>query len=264
MAISGWRVTGASVPGTSHLNRGKLCEDAHAYRLYGPDLLCIVVADGAGSASRASAGAHAAVQATLDAVEHLLFGQQEPETPDTWQSVLRMICIYARSALVQRAASEFEQTDEQVAHSNLLPHFATTFLVTIVSPHWLAAVQIGDGAIIVQFADKSLVTLTPQRRREYFNETNFLTDNDYLELATYTIRRRADVTGLALLTDGLELLALNMAENTPHAPFFLPFFQFMLQPLALGTDIQRFLASEVVCARTEDDKTLVLAVYTNE
>ena len=45
-----WRVTGASVPGVSHLRSGLPCQDAHAWRQEAGGVLIAAVADGAGSA----------------------------------------------------------------------------------------------------------------------------------------------------------------------------------------------------------------------
>ena len=45
-----WRVLGASVRGSSHVQRGIECQDAHAIRILGDSRFVLGVADGAGSA----------------------------------------------------------------------------------------------------------------------------------------------------------------------------------------------------------------------
>ena len=67
------------------------------------------------------------------------------------------------------------------------------------------------------------------------------------------------VAGVALLTDGLQSLALKLPAATPHAPFFRPLFQFASDPLKSG-EIAGWMASPKVAARTDDDLTLLLAV----
>ena len=70
---------------------------------------------------------------------------------------------------------------------------------------------------------------------------------------------------VAAFSDGLQRLALNMAANTPHEPFFTPFFRVLgATPAAdeeeLRSALVRFLGSAAVNERTDDDKTLALAV----
>ncbi|HEY0754307.1 MAG TPA: PP2C family serine/threonine-protein phosphatase [Ktedonobacteraceae bacterium] len=264
MTVPRWRVIGAAVTGTSHLHSGQVCADAYASRVYDNDLLCVVVADGAGSASYAALGAKTAVQAALDGLALLLSEQAEPAAKDQWESLLKRICMLAHDALVRCAQNTFASLPTQASQADILRHFATTFLLTIVSQDWLVAAQIGDGAIVVRHANGVLDSLTPRRRGKYFNETNFLTESTYLDRVIYTVRQRADLAGLAMLTDGLELLALDFSNNTPYAPFFDPLFAFALKPVANSAEIESFLASQQVCERTDDDKTLVLAVYAHE
>jgi hypothetical protein len=62
------------------------------------------------------------------------------------------------------------------------------------------------------------------------------------------------------------MLALNFATKTAHQPFFLPMFQ-SIRGTQDANDLQiplrQFLDSEAVNARTDDDKTLVLAIRKN-
>jgi hypothetical protein len=69
-----------------------------------------------------------------------------------------------------------------------------------------------------------------------------------------------EISGLAMLSDGIELLALCYKDNTAHEPFFTPMFEFAEKPGSTKAELEEFLESERVCDRTDDDKTLVLAV----
>ena len=62
MIEDSWRVVGVSVVGTSHLDRAVPCQDAHRYQVLSGGELLVAVADGAGSAARAEAGASRAVE----------------------------------------------------------------------------------------------------------------------------------------------------------------------------------------------------------
>jgi len=73
---------------------------------------------------------------------------------------------------------------------------------------------------------------------------------------------RERIQEVALLTDGLQMLALNFAARKPHAPFFEPLFTALrgaVSPDDLVVPLRAFLDSDAVNSRTDDDKTLVLA-----
>ena len=96
---------------------------------------------------------------------------------------------------------------------------------------------------------------------EYANTTRFLTDADY------PIRLRLDrlsrpVARLALLTDGLQMLAIDYATAEVHARFFAPLFGVVAAATdqdQASADLAGWLDSPRINARTDDDKTLFLA-----
>jgi hypothetical protein len=68
------------------------------------------------------------------------------------------------------------------------------------------------------------------------------------------------VDEVALLTDGLQSLALRFASREAHGPFFEPMFERLRGPEQPSeSELAAFLGSGPVNARTDDDKTLVLA-----
>lgn len=97
---------------------------------------------------------------------------------------------------------------------------------------------------------------------EYANQTYFLTDSCFeSHLRAELIEGK--VARLALLTDGLQRLALHEATRSVHAPFFNPLFARLAgatNPAELALPLRRWLASKPINERTDDDKTLVLAV----
>ena len=98
---------------------------------------------------------------------------------------------------------------------------------------------------------------------EYANMTNFVTDENAIDvLAVITLPARPD--RVAVFSDGVQRLALNMATNTAHGPFFKPFFEVLSKATPehedqLQVELERFLQSPAVNERTDDDKTLALA-----
>lgn len=132
----------------------------------------------------------------------------------------------------------------------------------MLSPRAGVFAQVGDGAIVLG-ADGSYRAVTWPTSGEYANETTFITA-DAFEDAFECVRWQGPVREVALLTDGLQRLALNYANRSVHAPFFAPMFQALLAaeaPDLLGPELERFLDSPAVNERTDDDKTLVLAMW---
>ncbi len=255
--------------GTSHQKLDHGCDDAHAYRKLDNETLLLAVADGAGSASRSAEGASYTVQESLVAAEYMLAQQAEPTNEREWKDVLSDILRTTRTTLEKFALGNGEATNttagetvEEIPKPGILPlrAFATTFLLTIVTSQWIAITQIGDGAVVVQYDDGTLEALTQPDHGEYINETSFITDPDYLKRTQYIILPQVGIHGIALLTDGLQMLALDFTTNRPYEPFFMPLFRFAARPETTELELKTFLASERVCARTDDDKTLILGV----
>ncbi|MEI6044310.1 MAG: PP2C family serine/threonine-protein phosphatase [Chloroflexota bacterium] len=273
-----WRVIGASVRGTSHVATDRACEDAHAYLELENGILLLAVADGAGSASRAREGSQEAVKAIIVTLGHSLHSSA-PQSEAAWKTLLEAGLRETRVALEELAKAE-ETTPESSAEGdsfdiaaekgyhprkkprkNLLREFATTLLVAVVTPEWLAVAQIGDGFVVSQQSDLTIHNLTIPEYGTYLNETFFLTQEDYLAHVQYAVvAKTEEVRGIALLTDGLELLAMDLANKVAHSPFFVPILEAATQTSFTQTDLETFLNSERVCSRTDDDKTLLLAV----
>jgi hypothetical protein len=115
-------------------------------------------------------------------------------------------------------------------------------------------------------ADDKIIALTSPQSGEYINETIFLTSPDYLSAVQFAFRR-CDVRSVAVLSDGLQMLALQMPDGNPHAPFFAPLFRFIAKSKdeqAAQEQLVEFLNSPRVQARTDDDITLFLAALITE
>ena len=97
---------------------------------------------------------------------------------------------------------------------------------------------------------------------EYANCTWFVTDDELASRVEF-----ASVEGvheIALLTDGLQGLALRFLGREAHGPFFEPMFARLRRERSgrgtrLDGELRAFLDSPAVNRRTDDDKTLVLA-----
>ena len=251
---SGWRYVYASVAGVAHRASGGECQDACAVHWLAlpdaPPALLLTAADGAGSAAQARAGAELACQTLL--AECATWLAQTPAAEWT-RAVAETLIERVRTALSQRAAETGLPVRE----------FACTLLGAVLADDHALFLQIGDGAIVIGTGDDYWPVFWPQAG-EYANETYFATDAGVaarLEFAASV----EPVAEIALLTDGLQPLALHYQTRQAHAPFFRPLFQRLRTasapgcPNELQTALERFLDTPALNQRTHDDKTLILA-----
>lgn len=252
-----WQLAVASAIGSAHREFGKPCQDAGRVDVVVDALgaVCLVaaVADGAGSAAHSEHGAQATCNALVAAIRRWW---QDPARGFLEDGVLRFAFDEAHNALELQAQ----------LHDCALRDLACTALLAVVTPEAAGFAQIGDGAIVWQpvGTDAPLHIAFWPDQGEYANVTRFLSDGDWVA-ALQTHCEPAVVQSLSLFSDGLQRLALKLAERQPHAPFFAPLWQALaaLEPAAqakFGLDMQSWLGSPAIEARTDDDKTLVLAV----
>jgi hypothetical protein len=259
MNEGGWRTVAASVIGTSHEKAGGLCQDANLCEVHslanGEQILIAVAADGAGSAEYGGPGAAQTCSALLALMrEHLRRGhrveQITRETAESWITTIQGVLD------AEAKAASRERRD-----------FACTVLGLLIGDLGAACLQIGDGVIVVADSEERLYghVFWPDRG-EYANTTHFVTEDEAIRhLQFESIERR--IVEAALLTDGLQAIALNYQEQTAHGPFFTGLFaplrnaeEGRLQDLS--DSLVAFLSSQRVNEKTDDDKTLVLASRT--
>lgn len=249
---SNWHFVGASVVGTSHLRLGLPCQDSFGIKWLPSGEVLLAVSDGAGSAEKAEQGSDLVVQAALASLERLL-ATETPTSESDWRAVVQAAFREARTALIRRA----------VMSKSLARDYAATLMLVVLtaSPKWTIGGLIGDCAAVALQHNGQLFSLCQPQKGQYANMTNFLTSRDALSQLDIQIRAEP-VQAVALFSDGLLELALNIAQNKPYAPFFKPLFAFAgatPDEEEAKRQLEAFLNSERVNARTDDDKTLVLA-----
>jgi serine/threonine protein phosphatase PrpC len=247
-----WRHIAESARGDSHLADDSPCQDSSRVVVLGGDddheTLVACVTDGAGSARYGAIGSATAADSILhSATAH--FEQHGTFAGLVCEDIVRW-CEAARARLADDATSRRAELRE----------LATTLCAAIVSPWCSYFFQVGDGAIILMKNDVSGVVFWPQSG-EYVNSTNFLTSNEYRDHLQFASTTNG-FSDVALLTDGMERLALRFDSRTPHRPFFEPLFQALRTDENTGDlaeNLRRFLKSDSVRSRSDDDKTLILA-----
>jgi len=257
-----WRTVGASVAGTAHAGVGEPCADACAARVVraggGKSLLVVVVADGAGTSERAGEGARLACEAILQQAE--LWGG---EARAGRRGNSRHLSAFGREDVLLWIEAARRRIEAAAASQGLdRRDFSCTLLVALVDESSAVFFQIGDGAIVYRDREGTYRPALWPQSGEYANCTWFVTDEDAAERVQSAAAE--GVHEVALLTDGLQGLALRFASREAHAPFFEPLFVHLRQKAGrtldrLVEDMRAFLDSPPVNRRTDDDKTLVLA-----
>lgn len=245
-----WKLLYQSIVGTSHEKNGGLCQDyCLATRIQTEDgeLLVAACADGAGSAPLGQLGAEVSCNKFIQMVSEAL--QNGLRLPDVNRSTFVTWFGAIHDALVNKA------TEREMSVRDL----ACTFLAAIIGPRDAAFAQLGDGGIVIGRENVYDVVFWPDHG-EYLNTTFFLTDPAFESHLMFTTRGFVD--DIAMLSDGLQMLALNFVARQPHVPFFVPFFKALREAPRedeLVAPLRSFLGSGVVNERTDDDKTLILA-----
>ena len=222
--------------GAAHVETDVPCQDACRY-FTDSDTLIACVADGAGSARLSHRGSQtAADEFVLAAWDSICDGSDLSDAVlEAFDKARRAVC--------------------EIANDNPR-HYATTLLGLVATNNALSAVQIGDGAIVV---DGEVVM--DSHSGEYANETSFITQSDAMPM---TFSFSGEVKRVGILTDGLENLALqnNGYRRVPHGGFFDPLYEWLDQTDESDRNSQmaEFLSSDRVRSRTTDDVTLLLAM----
>lgn len=232
----GWRVVAVSEIGAAHIEADVPCQDACRY-FTDSDTLIACVADGAGSARLSHRGSQTAADEFV---------------VTAWDSICEGSDL---SDAVLKAFDKARKAVYEISNDNPR-HYATTLLGLVATSDALSAIQVGDGAIIVD----GEVAMDSQSG-EYANETSFITQPDP-EPMKFSLSE--EVRRVGILTDGLENLALenNGYQRIPHGRFFDPLYEWLKQTdeADRNSQLAEFLSSERVRSRTTDDVTLLLAM----
>jgi hypothetical protein len=253
MGISvNWKVIGTSVVGSSHAQSSAPCQDSCFYHVTtdgsGNEVFVALVSDGAGSAQFGEIGSEIAC-------EHggkKLLGIVEEAGETVLAESVAMDVLNEITARISEAAQARDAAPRALA---------CTLLGAVIGPSKALYFQIGDGAIVAREPEGLAPVFWPESG-EYANMTYFVTDANSKEHLRAEIRPASDE--VSLFSDGIQRLALVFATETAHEPFFEPMFKALRASSDEQTDtlcaaLERFLGSNAINERTDDDKTLILA-----
>ena len=143
--------------------------------------------------------------------------------------------------------------------------FAATLIVFISSGSESVVLHVGDGCAVIKDAETGTwIALGWPFHGEYASTTAFVTDEPRPNASI--VRHVGGISAVSVFSDGLERLALDLKARQP----FTPFFESIIAPVAgsastgkdveLSSKLDSFLGCDGVNSRSDDDKTLVLAV----
>ena len=248
-----WKWAAASCRGSSHEKDGSRAQDAFSCFTTGPsnEYFVAIVSDGAGSAKWGGQGASLVCRTLAGlARKHLLLEGCLPSDEQffTWTDEVRDLL----ASVAQRRGAALRE-------------FASTLVCLLSNGKNSIVCHVGDGCVVMKrAAPEGWIAASWPEQGEYASTTFFMTDE--AELRLRISRFDDEIKAASLFTDGLERLALDFSCKSPSPRFFDP----MIAPVAsssqsgknreLSTALKEYLGSPSVLARTDDDKTLVLAV----
>lgn len=253
-----WQVIGRSAIGTKHITGGTPCQDAVDYEIIPGDQIIIgAVSDGMGSASRSEVGSKLAVKTALSQMKSTRCWQNQPENDEQVQDIFYAVLGTVKAALKKEA--------EKGGYS--VEDLDCTLLVFVATPNWLAAMQVGDGQIVVRPRDGNYQLLFMPDKGEFANVTTPVTSSHALEEMQVCFKS-GSYKFICAATDGIENISLVKPEGwRPFEGFFKPLEeQIMLSTNSLDhkkKEINDFLNSEQINQKTDDDKTLLLCAYSD-
>jgi len=247
-----WKTALAIARGPKHEKDGTPCQDAGAFEILPGNVLVGVVCDGAGSAAMAETGARLTVARVLACLRRIDW-KPSPISECEARFLFLIAC--------EEALAELRATADMTG--NRLQDYDTTLLAFVLTPGWLAAMQIGDGFLVAREDGKENYRLLflPQHG-DCANETVFVTDPKMAEEMEVCVVP-GNISFLSASTDGLEWVALRTLTWTPNALFFHWFETFMREtdaPEAAEAGIRAFFEDAKLKALHPDDKTLFLCV----
>ena len=206
----GWKAAAASTRGKLHAHRAGWREDSFSIAQANSPAgswAILAVADGAGSANLARVGSRLACHASVESLRLSLSEQELSEDIGLLKErdlpLLREKIVQSARDALQVLAVEAEQRQKP------LGDFATTLLLLVrcawKNQHVCGALQIGDGAIVLQNRDGLLTILGVADHGEHSSETRFLsTPGIEAELAARTrFSIRSGLSAVAVLSDGV-------------------------------------------------------------
>lgn len=252
--MAAWTWAAAGCRGTSHEKTGERLQDVHSCFATptGPNgTFVAIVSDGAGSARFGRQGAALTCRSIGVGIrEHLRTAGTVPTENHLWT------WVDSARDLISSVAKR----------RNISPReFSSTLVCAISNGSETLVAHVGDGGVVLK-SDPSGEWIAPTwpEHGEYASTTSFVSDPAGVSLRC--VQHEGRISALIAFSDGLERLGLDFV----HAKPFGRFFDGLIRPVEAAATTGRngplskklwdFLNGEAVNSRTDDDKTLVVAL----
>lgn len=250
-AKTNWQIMGRSEIGPLHVWKGIPCQDAFASAILPTGHGIIMISDGLGSARKSEIGSRVAVEAGVNALMKMPSGQLK----ETDLSQLARVSVTAARQALEEKAEMLNCT---------LRELACTFIAIVMYDNNIAVAHIGDGAVVAK-TEEGLKLISGPGDSEYANEVTPLTSKSW-EKALRITPVISRVLSVMAFTDGLQRAALKKSAEgySPFDGFCEPLLSFAseIQDIREAEDeISQLLSSKKISDNSEDDKTLVMAVF---
>lgn len=253
MMRAGWTWAVACRRGPSHEKADFRLQDAFKCFIGSNENqpLIVIVSDGAGSATFGGEAASLICRRlTVNARRYFLSKSDLPtnELLESWLEEVREVI-----------------NDVALRRNLTVRDFAATLILFISSGLETVVMHVGDGCAVVKDDDTNTwVAPSWPFHGEYASTTAFVTDEPRPKSSI--VRHIGPISAVSVFSDGLERLALDLKARQPFAPFFDNVIAPVASSSSIGKDLElsykleSFLDSDSVTSRSDDDKTLVLAV----
>ena len=248
-----WAWAAAACKGTSHEKTGIRLQDAFACSSVNSEqgeLFFGIISDGAGSADYGGQGASIICSTLSRAIKDYC-----PLNGLPTESIIESWVDKARDRIFQASVMR-----------GLRPRdFAATLVCVISNGEESLVVHVGDGcAVFREESSGEWIAPTWPEQGEFASTTYFVTDE-------YGLRLRVNhhylaISAIAIFSDGLERLALDFQETKPFKGFFDGMVKPLISSQQLGKDkvlsvaLKKYLDSDSINSRTDDDKSLIIAI----
>ncbi|WP_373086107.1 PP2C family serine/threonine-protein phosphatase [Sneathiella sp.] len=237
---SDWKIAGASVRGAAHIRSGRPNQDAVEYLPATGNGIRIVaaVSDGHGSAPhfRSSTGARLATQGAADILAWHLDTQEDDESESTLAG--EIVAHWRAAVIADIEANPLDEEDAQFSSHSAFTPYGATLITAAANENIAILLQIGDGDLLLGYADGSVerplpdddglqgeetFSLCQEDAGQYFRIATMWNQNDhrwpdFMLLATDGVAKSfRDNTGFEEAVRHLRLLAHDNWEETIEA-----------------------------------------------
>ena len=257
-----WRAVARYSIGTNNQKRQMPCQDYGRYLILN-DTIVGAVADGAGSAKHSDIGAKLVVHTTIKYLSSM--GKYLKRRKCCYRLLSPVSSEQAKKLFTKMLKKKVLVAlhKQALGSGYVLDDLACTLLAFVATPHWIIAMQIGDGFMVVRPQKEKHQLLFQPDKGEFINETSFVTSANALShMRVRVLKGKQEF--ICTSTDGLENVGIDMKDWTPFPPFFDPLEEYLWEtsnPEEQDEYITSFLDSDRLNARTSDDKTLLLCLF---